>query len=56
MHVMRVEAMYRVTDRLHIGRAAEVPGHKIALTVSAWLAELASAAPRLRTSHERVRR
>ncbi|MEE6179725.1 hypothetical protein [Mycobacterium sp. 050134] len=32
--------MYRVTDRLHSERTVAVPGHQIAATVSAWLAEL----------------
>jgi hypothetical protein len=32
--------LYRVTDRLHQGRAVAVPGDQIAPTVSAWLAEL----------------
>jgi hypothetical protein len=39
-YVRRVEAMYRVTDRLHGGRTLRVPGHEIAPIVSAWLAEL----------------
>lgn len=32
--------LYRVTDRLHRGRRAYVPGDRIVATVSAWLAEL----------------
>jgi hypothetical protein len=32
--------LYRVTDRLHSGRMAYVPGDRIVATVSAWLAEL----------------
>ena len=31
--------IYRVTDRLHEGRTADVPCHQIVTTVSAWLAE-----------------
>ena len=37
--------MYRVTDRLHQGRTVAVPGHEIAPTVSAWLAELGVESP-----------
>jgi hypothetical protein len=33
-------ALYRVTDRLRLGRMAYVQGDRIAATVSAWLAEL----------------
>ena len=36
--------IYRVSDRLH-GRTVHVPGHEIALTVSAWLAELGAHSP-----------
>ncbi len=38
-------SMYHVTDRLHDGRTADVPGHQIAPTVSAWLAELGVESP-----------
>ena len=37
--------MYCVTDRLHDGRAVQVPGHQIAPIVSAWLAELGADSP-----------
>lgn len=37
--------MYRVSDRLHQGRTAQVRGHEIASTVSAWLAELGAYSP-----------
>ena len=38
-------AMYCVTDRLHGGRTALVPGCQLAPTVSAWLAELGAHSP-----------
>jgi hypothetical protein len=38
-------SMYRVTDRLHEGRTADVPCHQIVTTVSAWLAELGAHSP-----------
>lgn len=38
-------AMYSVTDRLHNGRTVRVPGHEIASTVAAWLAELGAQSP-----------
>ncbi|WP_420873545.1 hypothetical protein [Mycobacterium riyadhense] len=41
----RTMTMYRVTDRLHAGRTANVPGHEIAPTVSGWLAELGVHSP-----------
>jgi hypothetical protein len=37
--------IYHVTDRLHTGRATDVPGHLIASTVAAWLAELGVESP-----------
>lgn len=37
--------MYCVTDRLHNGRAVQVPGNEIAPTVSAWLAEFGVRSP-----------
>ncbi|BBX97069.1 hypothetical protein MLAC_23630 [Mycobacterium lacus] len=37
--------MYHVIDRLHAGRAVDVPAHQIAPTVSAWLAELGVQSP-----------
>jgi hypothetical protein len=37
--------IYRVTDRLRDGRTALVPGHEIATTVAAWLAELGAHSP-----------
>jgi hypothetical protein len=36
----RTRTIYQVSDRLHEGRTVRVPGHEIATTVSAWLAEL----------------
>jgi len=41
----RTRATYRVSDRLHAGRAVHVPAHEIAPTVSAWLAELGAHSP-----------
>jgi hypothetical protein len=38
-------ATYRVSDRLHEGRAVQVSAHEIATTVSAWLAELGVHSP-----------
>jgi hypothetical protein len=32
--------LYRITDRLHDGRAVDVPCHEIVEVVSRWLAEL----------------
>jgi hypothetical protein len=37
--------IYQVSDRLHHGRTVHVPGHAIATTVSAWLAELGVDSP-----------
>jgi hypothetical protein len=37
--------IYQLTDRLHDGRIARVPGGEIAATVSAWLAELGTQSP-----------
>jgi hypothetical protein len=37
--------IYRVSDRLHDGRTVNVPGHEIATTISAWLAELGAHSP-----------
>lgn len=42
---VRAVSVYHITDRLHDGRAVDVPGHQIALTVSAWLAELGVDSP-----------
>lgn len=36
----RTRTIYQVSDRLHDGRTVHVPGHEIAATVAAWLAEL----------------
>jgi hypothetical protein len=47
-HVTRIdrgEPMYRVADRLHAGRAVQVPGRDIAPIVSSWLAELGAHSP-----------
>lgn len=41
----RTSTIYRVSDRLHDGRTVTVPGHEIAATVSAWLAELGTHSP-----------
>jgi hypothetical protein len=43
--VLSKTTMYYVTDRLHDGRAVQVPGHQIASIVSAWLAELGADSP-----------
>lgn len=37
--------MYQLTDRLHAEHTVLVPGHEIAATVSAWLAQLDAASP-----------
>jgi len=37
--------IYVVTDRLHDGRIAHVPGAEISATVSGWLAELGARSP-----------
>lgn len=41
----QVSPIYRVTQCLRDGRTAEVPGHEIATTISAWLAELGAHSP-----------
>jgi hypothetical protein len=41
----RATTVYQITDRLHDGRTARVPGHQISATVSAWLAELDAQSP-----------
>jgi hypothetical protein len=41
----RTRTIYQVSDRLHEGRTVHVPGHEIATTVSAWLAELGASSP-----------
>jgi hypothetical protein len=41
----RAVRTYRVVDRLHDGRAVDVPGTEIATIVSAWLAELGAHSP-----------
>jgi hypothetical protein len=43
--VAQTSAIYRVTQCLRGGRAAEVSGNEIASTVSAWLAELDADSP-----------
>ena len=43
--VLSKTTMYYVSDRLHDGRAVQVPGHQIASIVSAWLAELGADSP-----------
>lgn len=42
---MRAMTIYQLTDCLHDGRIARVPGDQIAATVSAWLAELGVHSP-----------
>jgi hypothetical protein len=37
--------LYRITDRLHDGRTADVSCHEIAGVVSTWLAELGIHSP-----------
>jgi hypothetical protein len=44
-HRPRRQAVYQITDRLHTGRRALVPGTEISATVSAWLAELGAHSP-----------
>jgi hypothetical protein len=39
-HRRPMAPIYQITDRLHEGRAVQVPCDEIAATVSAWLAEL----------------
>jgi hypothetical protein len=41
----RTRPIYRVTHCLREGRAVDVPGHEIAATVAAWLAELGADSP-----------
>lgn len=36
---------YCVTDRLHVGRTAQVSADEIAVTVGGWLAELGATSP-----------
>jgi hypothetical protein len=43
--VTHTSPIYRVTQCLRDGRTAEVPGSEIAITVSAWLAELDADSP-----------
>jgi hypothetical protein len=42
---MRPNAIYQLTDQLHDGHVARVPGNEIAATVSSWLAELGAQSP-----------
>jgi hypothetical protein len=37
--------LYRITDRLHDGRTADVPCHEIVGVVSTWLADLGIHSP-----------
>lgn len=37
--------IYQLTERLHNGHVARVPGDEIAATVSTWLAELGAHSP-----------
>lgn len=41
----RTQPIYRLTQCLRDGRAADVPGREIATTVAAWLAELGAHSP-----------
>jgi hypothetical protein len=41
----KTSRIYRVTRCLHDGLTVEVPGHAIATTVAAWLAELGADSP-----------
>jgi hypothetical protein len=41
----RTVTTYRVIDRLHDGRAVDVPGTEIVAVVAAWLAELGAHSP-----------
>jgi len=54
-HAAPTMAIYRVTDRLHEGRAVDVPGHEIVTTVSAWLAELDADSPLVEDLAQAVR-
>ncbi len=47
--------VYRVSDRMHDGRVADVAGSQIAPTVSAWLAELGVSSPLVRDLASAVR-
>lgn len=40
-----IRHIYQVTDRLHDGRTARVPGDEITSTVSGWLSELGTQSP-----------
>jgi hypothetical protein len=42
---MRPNTIYQLTDRLHDGHVARVPGNEIAATVSSWLADLGAQSP-----------
>ena len=42
---MSTKTTYEIIDRLHAGRAARVPGDRIASVVSSWLAELGADSP-----------
>jgi hypothetical protein len=44
-HLHKSTTVYVVTDRLHDGRVARVPGSEISATVSGWLAELGARSP-----------
>lgn len=46
-HPRKVQSatIYQVTDRLHDGRTARVPGDEITSTVSGWLSELGTQSP-----------
>jgi hypothetical protein len=41
----RPNTIYQLTDRLHDGHVARVPGSEIASTVSAWLADVGAHSP-----------
>jgi hypothetical protein len=41
----RPNTIYQLTDRLHHGHVARVPGNEIAATVTSWLADLGAQSP-----------
>ena len=45
LRALPAATIYRVTDRLHEERTADVPCHQIVTTISAWLAELGAHSP-----------
>jgi hypothetical protein len=53
--VTRTRPIYRVSHCLREGRTVDVPGHEIATTVSAWLAELGADSPLVEDLAQAVR-